>query len=301
MPTYGLHEKMAEVAFKPMQKYIDLDVKYIMLNAIGPDAFMVTASKLFDRQHVENVGDYFVCLMDEIKSNKLLENPDAMAYLYGAIFHYALDVITHPLIYFMTQANDYGSRIWDLHGVFELWLDDYFHDLYHDEDNKNLFAVKHIKDKTTNQLIDYVYNRVYCVNNAALKYNTGLELLIFFEKTVRQNKAHVAPLFDKLVSHGQIYNNGDKYRAVPYLNLEHDVIYDPVTCEHFTDSFLDLWYKALEYGLELVEMANNYLYKDIPINYDAFNKSYNTGHIWTGDSEIKIYRYQPVNDVKKKK
>ena len=297
MPSYGLHIKMAEVAFKPMQKYIDLDQRYVMLNAIGPDAYMVTLPELFNRQHVEKVGDYFVCLMDEIKANNLLENPNAIAYLYGAICHYALDITTHPLIYYMTEINDYGSRIWDLHGLLELWLDDYFRALYHDG-NKCIFEKIWVKDKATNNLINDVYKKVYDYDKAALKYNLGLGLLALFEEGARQNKAHVAPIFDKLVAHGNFYNNGDIYRAIPYLNLEHNVVHDPVTVKRFNDSFMDLWYKSLTHALELIEMANNYLYKDIPINYDAFNNSYNTGHIWTEGSVIKVYRNKPISGVK---
>ena len=47
-----------------------------------------------------------------------------MAFVYGQIDHYILDVIMHPLIYYMTQ-NLPKTNIITPHCITEMWIDDY--------------------------------------------------------------------------------------------------------------------------------------------------------------------------------
>ena len=293
MPNYRLHMKMASEVYKPMQKYIEIDKDLMALNAVGPDAYNIRDSKVFNEAHAKHVGNYFKTLMDEIKSNKLYDNSSSMAYLYGTICHYALDLTTHPLINYMTTVNDINSNIWELHGLFEFWLDDYFDGITND--NSKVFNKIFIKDKATKLLIDDVMKRVYQTRIAFDKYQYGLISFKFIDEEIRQNKLGISPLFDKLVVHGNFYNNGDMYRAVPYLNLEHDKWFDPITLTCHYESFMDLYYKALITALELIEMANNYIYHDKLINFDLFNKSYDTGHDCNLDNQVQIYRLKKID------
>ena len=67
---------------------------------------------------------FFAYLMREIKNSHNLDNPEAIAFLYGQIDHFILDVIMHPLIYYMTDDLPKEHLI-DPHGLVENLIDDY--------------------------------------------------------------------------------------------------------------------------------------------------------------------------------
>ena len=103
MPSYGTHAIHAIDVSKEYSPKIEINVDLLKRCAIGHDSLILTQFyKCFKKAHVSDTNAFFISIMNYIKDNNLNEDMDAMAFLYGHIIHYALDVKAHPLIYYMT-------------------------------------------------------------------------------------------------------------------------------------------------------------------------------------------------------
>ena len=103
MPNYKTHSIHGEIVLPNINNRVYIDNEAIKTYSMGPDVLISTDYKTFNTQHCSNTRDYFLLLIELIKTNKLYDNSEVMAYLYGQIDHYILDILLHPLIYYMSE------------------------------------------------------------------------------------------------------------------------------------------------------------------------------------------------------
>ena len=277
MPTYKTHSIHGELILPDIDKKIEIKKEDIKAFCMGPDAMILTDNKTFNYQHTNKTRDYFVTMINLIKEKKLYDNSEVMAFLYGQVDHFILDVIMHPLIYYMTEGLERKHKI-KPHGLIENWIDDYTTQKY----NKTEILYYHkwfIKNLKLMKIIDETYKEVYGVKNESLKYSFGIFTTVMFDTLIRKNVIGIVPIASKIINTGDFTYKKDLDRVLPYLNLNKDTWYNPETGEKYTESFEELWKKSIEITLETINDINNYLYQDKQLTnpYIMNNISYNTG------------------------
>ena len=269
MPNYKTHSIHGEIILNDMDKKIYIDNKDLKSFCMGPDALITTDYKLFDYQHANKVKEYFETMIKLFKKNNLHKDSEAMAFLYGQIDHYILDVIVHPLIYYFTENMEIKHKF-KPHGLIENWIDDYIIEKY-DKDKLLYYRKYFLKNKKINNSINKLYEKVYSSHHESLKYSLGIFNTSLYDLLVRKNMMGIAPLIIKLSNMGDIMYKKDTTRVIPYLNLDNDIWKNPETGEECKDSFDDLWDKSIEYSLQTMEDINNYLYSDKPLTNKFIN------------------------------
>ena len=103
MPSYKTHAIHGEMILPEINNRVEINKEDLKSFCMGPDALIVTDYRLFELQHIKSTRKYFKTLIKLIKENKLQDNSEVMAFLYGQLDHFILDMIMHPLIYYMTN------------------------------------------------------------------------------------------------------------------------------------------------------------------------------------------------------
>lgn len=277
MPSYKTHSIHGEVVLPQADKRIDINPEDMKTFCIGADTLIMTDYKLFDFQHCNNIRDYFQFILRYIKQNKLQDNSEVMAFLYGQLDHFILDATTHPFIYYGTK-NAHSAYRCDIHGLVEMWIDDLIMKFYNIKKN-GYYAKFQIESKELLGLIDHTYLKIYNRKHESSKYQFGIMFILAFEELIRNNRILIA---DKLVDFfnvGDIMYKDHSSRLKPYLNFNHRIWRNPETNERRTESFMDLWDKSMVESIETIEDVNRYLYDGKPLNnfYIDCDISYNTG------------------------
>lgn len=278
MPNYRTHSIHGEIILPKIITRTEIKSDDLKAFCIGPDTLITTDYKLFELQHIKDTKLYFKTLIKLIKKNKLQDNSEVMAFLYGQLDHFILDLIMHPLIYYMTEEMPKEHLI-DPHGLVESMIDSYVMWKY-DRDDELYYRKVNISDRKLVKLINDAYKKVYNANNVSLKYSFGMVLINLYDSLIRRDKLFLAKSLMKLINLGDISFHKDYKVALPYLNLEHNLWYDPETGENHYESFDNLWNKASEVALETIQDVNNYLYQDKGLSNRIINDdiSFNTGH-----------------------
>ena len=277
MPSYKTHSIHGELILPYIDKKIKISKEDIKTFCIGPDTMTATDYKLFDYQHANKIKEYFESLLKLVKQNKLQDNSEVMAFVYGQIDHYILDTITHPYIYYITENLPQNNVILP-HGLIEMWIDDYIVKKFNINE-KNYYHKLKINSEKLKNLINNLYSKVYNKSLSYLKYKYGMLLINLFDLKVRRNSIKVAPFLTKILNIGDVAYHENLSKVLPYLNLDKDIWYNPETGEKSNDSFDDLWIKSIDISLETIDDINKYLYLDRELKnpYISNNISYNTG------------------------
>ena len=288
-PTHSLH---GEIVTGEIDKKVDLKDEDIRTFCLGFDTLIVPDNDLFKLLHRKDTKTYFESLIKLIIDNKLQDNSEAMAFLYGQLDHFILDIYLHPLIYYMTKGLDKEYTM-DYHALFEHWMDDYVIEKYRDGELVPYDKLK-IDDVRFRIAIDELYKRLYNKDNIATKYDIGITLTYLYDYLIRRNHLLVAPQICSILNLGDVFY-GDSERAIPFLNLNHDVWYNPETEEKLTTSFDDLWLKSIEQAEEALTDVNRAIYggKPITTSFITDNLSANTGlncDVPQEFKKIKIYK-----------
>ena len=276
MPSYKTHSIHGELIYPEIDKKTEIKKEDLKSYCMGPDAMIETDYKTFNYQHANKVREFFTTILKYIKENKLQDNGEVMAYLYGNIDHLVLDALTHPLIYYMTEDIERQHKIRP-HGLVEHWIDDYTVQKY--DRNKMLYYYKwFITNNDLMKLVNEVYKEVYGVNHEGLKYSFGMFSNIMYDTLARRNAVGIVPLVIKIINIGDFIYKKNLDRVLPYLNLEHNIWTNPETGEELRESFDDLWKKAIEISLETISDVNKYLYQDKQLTNQLIlnDTSYNT-------------------------
>ncbi len=277
MPNYKAHSINMMKVLPNIDSKVDLKEDELKIFAFGPDALMLTDNKLFEKQHRYKTREYFQRMIKTIKEDKLSDDSQVMGFLYGQLDHFTLDLIMHPLIYYMTERIPQRYKI-PPHALLEFWIDDYVIKKNNIDDKK--FYQSNVRiNKNLTYLINKIYKKVYRKDNIKTKYDVGYLSFLEFESIIRKSKASIFKLICDFFKIGDIFYNKDLKRVLPYLNLDHKMLRHPVTGEYFNLSFDDLWDKSIQTSSELIEDVNNDIYHDKVITNPLItdNISYNTG------------------------
>ena len=277
MPSYKTHAIHGEMILPNINKKVDIDKEDIKAYCMGPDALILTDYRLFELQHVKSTRKYFRTLIKLIKQYKLQDNSETMAFLYGQLDHFILDMIMHPLIYYMTNElpRDY---IMEPHGIVENLIDDYVVQKF--DRNEDVYYHKvTISSRKLMKLVNDAYEKVYHSKNISFKYSLGMVLINIYDSLIRRDKLFLAKTVMKLIKFGDVSYHKDYKKVLPYLNLEHNLWLNPETGEESYASFDNLWEKANEVALETIQDVNNYLYQDKRLKNPIImnDTSFNTG------------------------
>lgn len=276
MPSYKTHSIHGEIILPNIDKKVEIEKEDLKTFCIGPDAMIATDNKLFNYQHENKVKQYFEALLRLIKENKLQDNHKVMAFLYGQLDHYMLDVVTHPLIYYVTEDMP-KKHLLSPHSIVEMWIDDYVIENFGKDEEQ--YYNSSIDDKELKKIINALYKETYGSNFTYLKYKYGMKLINMFDTLVRKKHIKIIPSLIKLFNVGDITYHRNNEKVLQYLNLNNDIWYNPETGERTNDSFDDLWKKSLEASLQTIHDVNGYLYadKELKNTYIKDDISYSTG------------------------
>ncbi|MBR4178810.1 MAG: zinc dependent phospholipase C family protein [Bacilli bacterium] len=271
MPTYKTHAIHITKCNDYIDKRIDLNLEDLKVFSFGPDSLVFTDPIVFNLQHNKDSRYFFMYLLNEIKQNHELENPELIAFLYGQISHYILDYTFHPYVYYLT-GNMKLNKMIHPHMQLEFWIDNYIMDKYGIYD-KEFFTKTKIDDQHTRQIIDKVYFQVYKCILASNKYDIGINALESLETNVRFND--ISKRIKKLAD--LTYEKRKKIFEW-FLNRERNTWLHPFNGEKHKESLNELWNNSVALYLETIEDVNNHLYNNKPLKNPILtsNSSYDT-------------------------
>ena len=233
MPGFVSHMVMARDVYNKLDnKYVNLD--YMIAYSLGGD--LSKYSKCRYNSHHKDMDKFIYTMADYIKENNLINNEKIMGVLYGHICHYIMDDTIHPLVRSIDKSCIYGKN---KHTLIELYYDNYLvNKRYHIKKKKYLKnKLKVQNDKEINIMLDYVYNKVYHVNNLAKYYHFNLFLY--------RRLKNIYQVFGDMV---------DKVRGLNrFVNNNKDVI------NNNYESLTDLYDLSVELAYHYIMNVNKYL------------------------------------------
>lgn len=314
MPSSMTHSYFSKDVYDKLnpklKKKLENNIEDLKTFANGPDPFFFynmhlgKKSKLFQDygmyMHGNNVNDYFINLINYINDNKLNNNKQVLAFLYGNVCHFALDSVAHPYIIYRTgifDKNDKKTYKYNgLHQEMEYYIDIYM--IFNNEKMEakkykvynNIFNYQKLDDKLI-KLINNVYFDTYEYKNLGKIYNKCLMDMKRFYKFANYDPYGIKKVcykfLDKVSSKKNIRKEELSYhvyhnKKIHYLNLERKEWIHPSHPEEiYNYSFIELYIiadaKAVKIINSIDEMLNN---KDIDNNKikELFNNnSYVTG------------------------
>ena len=277
MPALGTHVIQAKKCFDKLKPKIEIDRDLVGASAISHDTMALVPGYYgcFCEAHEKKTDDYFLALINYIKDNKLRENANAMAFLYGQLMHYALDTSTHPLIYYMTECHPakFFVPMLGAHTLFEAWYDVYWEEqekagLGDAYDPKYAFSAK-VCESGIDAMLDAVYESVYGQKNVAKGYKTGIKTWEVYQARLR----------------GVMLKHVKKYYVdfEGMLNADGAYFLNPVTNVPLNTTLGQAYGSSIPLARELIEAADDCIYNGAG-NEEALKaalgKSYDTGEDW---------------------
>lgn len=274
--THAIHSGECLEKLKPEIERRGLEVTQDFAEFVGAAAvshdtlglLLGTAyARCFEEAHVKYTDAFFLEMIKFIKENNLQGNANAMAFLYGHIMHYALDIRTHPLIYYMTELHPakFTSAL-GAHVLFETWLDT---EKERQAGKKNLPFRKSAGKGGIDALIDTVYGNVYGLKKAAAGYRSGIKIWHAYQLVLRgAMMKHVNQYFPDF--EGMLNPNGEEFLH-------------PVTGEAQTETFRQLYDSSIELACALVTAVNENIFDGADneaMLKEAFGNSFDTGIAW---------------------
>lgn len=311
MPNIVTHYVMAKEVEKQLslslQELIEQHQETFILGTLGPDIFLYYHvfpwNNLDEAQDVQNVGNaihaqeinlFFSSLLQRIKLYK--KDPEVISYMIRFFCHFALDLTTHPFIYFYTQSK---NKPYDF----------YFHRLFESRiDGLLLYALRqgsplnsnfkpyqlvhfnkrhaHLLHILYNPILKNIYHKNYNVHvfEMMLKDCYTLHRLLYDPYGI---KRQIVTKMEKW-SHKHIdalsmiipFNQEDKWDV---LNLQHHDWQHPVTGQWSRTSFINLFLQSIPEAIQLINEA--ILYLDGRQNLKAIlsivsDRSFDTGIQW---------------------
>ena len=276
MPTYKTHSIHIDKSNSYIDKRIELDNEDLKSFSFGPDTLVFTDSNVFNMQHSKDSKYFFECLLNKIKEHKLQDNKEIIAFLYGQLSHFILDITFHPYVNYLTD-NYKNQRLIQSHLQLEMWLDNYIMNKYNIT-KEYVFKKTKIINQKARETIDFVYQKIYKCLFASIKYDIGMNAINVLEENFRKNKQ--INDITLLLNIGDIYYNKNNTKIYPYLNEEKDLWLDPITGEKHLESIQEIWNNSVYLYIDTIEKINKYLYDDKSLNISILKKnlSYDTAH-----------------------
>lgn len=257
------------------------------------------------------IDSYFKNILQIIKSEKLEKNEEVIAYLFGSLTHYILDSNCHPFIIHQAgwiHDKETTKKYRGNHEKIEVSIDAiYYEEKRHNKLYKTSLANTLLpKTKFSKELINVLnktFEQTFQQKNIGKIFEKstmdGHFILKYFVTDHTGIKKQAYKLFDFIFQ-----QNPTKYQYLSfyipkptkkYLNREHLTWLNPTTKEKHTESFDDLYNKALKEALTIFEEANKVLNNQTDI--ETFikllgKKSYTTGLDWTKQTKFKYFKNQ---------
>lgn len=224
--------------------------------------------------HRTKTREFFLATIGYIHDNKLSNNDEAMAYLYGFICHYFLDLNTHPYLHYkggFFDKDDKASYKYNaVHQEIEYAIDLYFigkrelvtpskFKVY-----KKIYDVKGLSP-TLKDIINNSIGVVYSLEGIDNTFERSIWYMKNFFRFANYDpygvKLKVYKLLDRVTPEGftrleelsfsNVYDNIDDY-----LNLDHRkwcLPWDKSKC--YNSSFLDMYEVAIEEAVRAIEIV----------------------------------------------
>ncbi len=313
MPSSVTHTYFAEEVFESLplvyQKKLKGQKEYFKLFAQGSDPFMfyhffigkkaIEGKKIQHQLHTTKTRDFFCSIISYIQKNHVENQGEIMAYLYGYICHYYLDLTIHPFIHYQAGKFDrkdkstYSSNT--LHQKIEYRIDSY---IIQEKLKKNpkrfksyqyIFQVSKFSD-SLEQIIDNVMEENYSIQNSSKIYLKSIWCMKKFWRYANYDpigyKAFLYKIIDKLspkyVTRLEELSFHTAITGEEYLNLEKESwCYPWDNSTYFQDSFFDLFQLAKDNARKAIIKVTDIIEKGVldSTQCDQLfqNLSYSTG------------------------
>lgn len=281
MPNYITHVVMGNLIDIPDSR-VDLDRKKLSTFSVGHDLMMAERGAL-DVTHNTKTKHFFFTLIDYIKENKLYDDPDVMAFLYGHIMHYELDKIAHPYIYYMTNGIS-QSRIVNFHMASEEYLGSFVMknrvSLSRKDIASNFNSIYAVKENSNvGRVINDVYDDVYGYFDSLSTIKQTATYIKALEVLKTLLKEENSSFYYSLIGFYHYLEKADM--DVETLTNERKEIWcDPISKRRKDSSFLELFDESIAISQDVIKCVNSVIYggKDISCLESVFSDdSYDTG------------------------
>ena len=260
--------------------------------------------------HQNQSQEFFINLLRYIKDNKITDI-DVYSFLVGFICHYALDSTLHPYIIYrsgiLKKHVKSTYKYNNIHAFMETFIDN---DMIRRRERLNPYSFNicnfcfDISPFSTNleKCIDYTFYNTFKFRDMGKIYYKSLKDMKLAIKFFRQDrygiKKNIYKLVDTFTTKGTFrleaisyhYPLDDKH---DFLNSNHRSWRNPQVYEmSSTESFVDLYLKALKLGKVLICASFDYLNnKDIDLEKIFTNLSYVTGLSCDNKKELKYFDF----------
>ena len=296
-----------------------LDLSRVMMFSQNTDSLMFynlisllpgkKIRKLSKYCHNNNTRDFFINLLNYVKANNI-DDKDTYSFIVGFICHYVLDSTIHPFVVYKTGIFDRKNKATykynNVHAFMEAFIDN---DMVKRREGINpykyntnkLFNTKAFS-KDLNNTIKNTYLNTYNVNDMDKIYYKSLKQMKWDLYLFRRDPYGIKKFFYKLID-TITPRSCYRFEAVSYhypledknnfLNSNNDLWRHPTDYDKTsTDSFIDLYIKALEEAKNIITSSFEYLNgKDIDLNKVFLNKSYLTGEDCLEKKELKYFQF----------
>ena len=236
-----------------------------------------SGKKLQGFLHKTDTRKFFINLITIIKERNLDQNPEILSYLYGCIAHYCLDSTVHPFVVFSTGFVKKGQKETykynNMHAIMEVFID---MDMVAKRTGENPYQFKFHSflfdlspfSKELKQVIDSVYLKTYGLKNMGKIYQRSFKEMALCLRIFRYDQTGFKRIcyrilnsftpksffrIDALSYHVSL----DRYK--PLLNDDHQEWVHPARKElKSTESFQDLYEKALELAIHIIQKVHLY-------------------------------------------
>lgn len=273
-------EEYYDVLRKEREFLLDIDKNKVKMFSIGQD-YTFFNPELFEKTHNENVQSFFINLLNYIAENKLYDDDDVMTYLYGQIAHFALDSTLHPYIY-SKEKNTRKTGFFSQHTTTEYFIDDYLthkkYKIFPDTLDYGFLNGDNLYTKNLEELINDVYSKTYKESKTSKTYK---KTLVAIKSLIKASKLKIGDkvLLKRILKYEKYFRE-NKIDEEYFLNRGRNIWTNPFSGKISTESFEDLYKKAINKAIELTKEANDFLYRKRNIDklVIAFpNISYDTG------------------------
>ena len=254
--------------------------------------------------------EFFSTLINYIKYNDLIYNPEVIAYLYGMLSHYVLDSTIHPYIIYQTGVfnkkakNTYKYNM--LHEQLETYIDNYFISIREGIKPNKFKCYKYCfkiddLDKDLVEVIDFTYKQVFGIDSFHKYYLKSIKQMKSFYKVFRYDPIGIKKIFYNLIDlicpRNMLRKSPLSYKMKSmkdYLNLEHNIWYNPTDKKiKSNESVIELYTKALDKTANMINEINQFFYYDKRINLEKVigNLSYVHGRSLDKKRELKYFKF----------
>lgn len=251
MANYTSHAIMSELMYKDLLKKkllkTKINIDSLKLFSIGQDLTFFNKN-CFNTAHYYNSQKFFVETIKYIYNNNLQYNSDIMAYLYGHISHYALDITIHPFIGNLTRGIKPKSLI-KPHTVIECEFDKYLTNKYYNNKkyNYSYLKIKPIQNKNIRDIINSTYRTTYGFIDMNYVYKSTILIIKACNSTIDYLYYRNYDLFKKLSKMNE-YNT--EYLFTNYMKKDKNKDFDKILNT------------SLKLSENIIKNINLYLYKN---------------------------------------